>query len=318
MRTAVTGIILLFLVHLGNAQSPVDARNTDVYDYKSHFTLHEYTSHKAWDARKSDLKAQILSAAGLLPAPARTPLRPQFVKRVEYPDYVIETVLIEPIPGYYLGGNLYRPSGTKGAHPGVLVPHGHWKRGRLEDQPSYSVPALAINLARQGYVVFAYDMAASMTPGRRRTPSAITFELWSFTPLGLQLWNSIRALDFLESLPYVDSRRIAMTGASGGASQTFLLTAVDDRIKISAPVNMVSAHMQGGDPCEEAPSIRIETFNVEIAAMAAPRPHAPGLIHTRLDAPHAGGGVSGHPRYLCAVWPGESSAERARRRRAQL
>jgi dienelactone hydrolase len=273
VRTAITVIIVLFLPQLSKALPLVDARNTDVYDYKSHFTPREYTSHKAWEARKSDLKAQILSAAGLLPAPARTPLRPQFVKRVDYPGYSIETVLIEPIPGYYLGGNLYRPTVAKGSRPGVLVPHGHWKRGRLEDQPSYSVPALAINLARQGYVVFAYDMVGFNDT--RQTPHSFgntTYELWSFTPLGLQLWNSIRALDFLESLPYVDSRRLAMTGASGGGSQTFLLTAVDDRIKVSAPVNMVSAYMQGGDPCEEAPSLRVGTFNVEIAAMAAPRP----------------------------------------------
>ena len=96
--------------------------------------------------------------------------------------------------------------------------------------------------------------------------------LWGFNPMGLQLWNSIRALDYLQSLPDVDGRRIAVTGASGGGSQTFLLAAVDERIGFAAPVNMVSAYMQGGDPCEEAPNLRVDTFNVEIAAMMAPRP----------------------------------------------
>jgi hypothetical protein len=90
--------------------------------------------------------------------------------------------------------------------------------------------------------------------------------------MGLQLWNSIRALDFLQSLPDVDPHRIAATGASGGGTQTFLLAAVDDRVRFVAPVNMVSAHMQGGDPCEEAPNLRLDTFNVEITAMIAPRP----------------------------------------------
>jgi dienelactone hydrolase len=79
-------------------------------------------------------------------------------------------------------------------------------------------------------------------------------------------------VDYLQSLPEVDGSRIAVTGASGGGSQTIFLTAVDDRIKVSAPVNMVSAEMQGGDPCEEAPNLRLGTSNVEIAASAAPRP----------------------------------------------
>jgi hypothetical protein len=109
-------------------------------------------------------------------------------------------------------------------------------------------------------------------------------QLWSFSPLGLQLWNSTRALDFLESLPEVDSARIAMTGASGGGTQTFLLSAVDQRIKFAAPANMVSAEMQGGDFCENAPGLRVGTFNVEIAAMMAPRPML--LVSTSGDWTH--------------------------------
>jgi dienelactone hydrolase len=90
--------------------------------------------------------------------------------------------------------------------------------------------------------------------------------------MGLQLWNSMRALNYLQSRVEVDGHRIAVTGASGGATQTFLLAAVDDRVGYAAPVNMISAYMQGGDPCEEAPGVRLDTFNVEIAAMMAPRP----------------------------------------------
>jgi dienelactone hydrolase len=128
-------------------------------------------------------------------------------------------------------------------------------------------------MARQGYVVFAYDMVGYndtvQTPHVFGGPRE---QLWAFGPLGLQLWNSIRAADFLESLPDVDPARLAMTGASGGGTQTFLLTAIDPRIQAAAPVNMVSAIMQGGSPCENAPNLRIGTYNVEIAALAAPRP----------------------------------------------
>jgi dienelactone hydrolase len=97
-------------------------------------------------------------------------------------------------------------------------------------------------------------------------------QLWGLGPLGLQTWNSIRALDFLQSLPDVDPERIAVTGESGGGTQTFMLCAVDDRPKWSSPVNMVSLIMQGGSPCENAPNLRIGTHNVEIAALMAPRP----------------------------------------------
>jgi len=97
-------------------------------------------------------------------------------------------------------------------------------------------------------------------------------QLWGFNPLGLQLWNSMRVLDYVLSRPDTDGKRVACTGASGGATQTILLTAVDNRITCAAPVNMVSAMYQGADPCEEAPNLRLGTNNVEIAAMAAPRP----------------------------------------------
>lgn len=277
-RTTLLSHTFLMVAALTPAVMPAavpasDVRDTELADYNTHFKMPEYASRKQWDARRQELRQQILSAAGLLPMPAKASLRPNVIRRLEYKDYAIEVVLLETLPGYFLGGNLYLPVGKKSPAPAVLIPHGHWKRGRLEDQPSYSVPALGINLARQGYVAFAYDMVGFNDT--RQTPHSFggwSETLWTFHPMGLQLWNSIRVVDYLQSLPGVDGHRIAVTGASGGGSQTFLLAAVDERIALAAPVNMVSAYMQGGDPCEEAPNLRIDTFNVEIAAMMAPRP----------------------------------------------
>jgi dienelactone hydrolase len=250
-----------------------DSRNSEIYSFKSHLRTKEYSSRREWESRKRQLREQVLSAAGLTPMPEKSPLHPKIVRRLDFDDYSIEAVLLETLPGYFLGGNLYLPAKLNEKHPAVLIPHGHWEKGRLENLPVYSVPALGINLARQGYVAFAYDMVGfNDTRQTSHSFSSPEFVLWSFHAMGLQLWNSMRALDFLESLTYVDPRRLAVTGASGGATQTIFLTAVDDRVSASAPVNMVSAYMQGGDPCEEAPNLRIGTSNVEIAALAAPRP----------------------------------------------
>jgi dienelactone hydrolase len=232
-----------------------------------------YKTRAEWEARSAKLRRQILFAAGLEPMPVRSPLAPEIFGRIENKDYSIEKVLLQTLPGYYLGGNLYRPVGRAGKLPGVLTPHGHWTYGRLEHQTLCSVPARAISLARQGYVVFSYDMVGYndtvQTPHAFGNPRE---QLWGFGPLGLQLWNSIRSIDFLQSLPDVDPEKIAMTGESGGGTQTFLATAVDNRIRYSVPVNMISAIMQGGSPCENAPGLRLGTSNLEIGAMMAPRP----------------------------------------------
>lgn len=260
----------ILVVAAVNAQ---DRRNTEIPDTDTHFTMPAYGSLAEWESRKQVLRNQILFAAGLLPMPDKTPLHPHVFGRLERDGYTIEKVYLETLPGYYLGGNLYRPARATGKAPGLLIAHGHWDYGRLENQQLNSTPTQGATMARQGYVVFAYDMVGYndtvQTPHEFGGPRE---QLWAFTPLGLQLWNSIRALDFVAGLDGVDRERLGITGASGGGTQTFLLTAVDDRVHFAAPVNMVSAIMQGGCICENAPGLRIGTFNVEIAAMAAPRP----------------------------------------------
>jgi dienelactone hydrolase len=90
--------------------------------------------------------------------------------------------------------------------------------------------------------------------------------------MGLQAWNSVRAMDFLLSLSDVDPERVAVEGHSGGGTQTFILAAIDDRPRVLFPAVMVSTGMQGGCLCENAPHLRIGAGNVDIAALAAPRP----------------------------------------------
>ena len=253
---------------------PVDRRAGEVRDLNTTCSFLAPKSKEEWNARAKSLRQQILMSSGLWPAPEKAPLNPHIFGRIERRDYSIEKVYFESYPGFYVTGNLYRPVGKQGPFPGILMPHGHWEYGRLENSELCSIPGRGINLARQGYVSFAYDMVGYNDSRQVEDHRFISqpLSLWGIGPLGLQLWNSIRSADFLETLPDVDKQRLACTGASGGGTQTFLLTAVDDRIQVSAPVNMISHYMQGGCVCENSPNLRLDTDNMEISALMAPRP----------------------------------------------
>src|SRR5437762_3177057 len=241
--------VILFLVSLSLPAGIIpeqDARNT-VLESRTHYQMPVFASREAWLERAAFLRKQILASAGLLPMPEKLTLNAQVFGKLERQGYSVEKVLLETMPGFYLGGNLYRPLGRQGPFPGVVSPHGHWAYGRLENTALVSVPGRAISLARQGYVVFTYDMIGyndtNQVPHDWSDPR---YDLWDVSSFGTQLWDSIRATDFVMSLPDVDPTRIVATGASGGGTQTFFLMAVDERIKAAAPVNMISATSQGG------------------------------------------------------------------------
>jgi dienelactone hydrolase len=222
-----------------------------------------------WLDRKEHLRQQLVVTLGLWPMPVRTPLNPRVFDRVEREGYTIESVVLETSPGFVLTGNLYRPLSVQGKKPAMLSPHGHYAAGRFEPD----VQMRAIRWAKLGCVVFSYDMVgygdtkefghAFLNDDLRR---------WGLSLATLQTWNSIRALDWMTSLPDVDAARVGCTGESGGGTQTFLLTAIDDRVKAAAPVVMVSDTFQGGCVCENCAGLRWGTDNVEFAALAAPRP----------------------------------------------
>lgn len=267
------------------------------------------SSPEAWSERSRLVRARVALAAGLLPMPPRPPVQATIHGRIARDGYTIEKVFFESFPGHVVTGNLYRPSSAGTApRPGVLCPYGHWPGGRFMDMPDTAVQkeidvgaerfvnggrsplqARCIGLARLGCVVFHYDMvgycdslqclghrhgASSALDGRDPGTwgfggfeAAARLQNW----FGLQTFNSLRALDFLAALPGVDVSRLAVTGASGGATQTIAVTALDDRLEAAFAASMISTSMQGGCTCENAPFLRVGQGNIDLAALVAPR-----------------------------------------------
>ena len=296
---------------LPEGQLPNDRRLQPLKDLDGCFPFAPPATAEAWSARAERVRRQMRVTLGLWPWPARTPLNPVIHGKLDRGDHTVERAYFESVPGFFVTGNLYRPKGHTGKAPGVLCPHGHWANGRFLDSGPDEVrkeivegaerfeeggrsvlQSRCVQLARMGCVVFHYDMigyadsvqiSSAVAHGfAKQRPEMNSAENWGlFSPqaeahfqsvMGLQTWNSIRALDFLTSLPDVDPERLGVTGASGGGTQTFLLCAVDSRPAAAFPAVMVSTAMQGGCTCENASGLRIDTGNVEFAGLFAPKP----------------------------------------------
>jgi hypothetical protein len=226
-----------------------------------------YSNKEAWEARKAQLKSELLSALKLSPIPAKTNSKPIITNKRIYDGYSVENVALEVLPGVYTCGSLYSPLKPKGKIPVILNPDGHFGDGRYRADAQYRCAMEA----KMGAMAFSYDLFAwgesllQFKPEDHRRALAQT----------IQALNSIRILDWMLSLKNADPKRVAITGASGGGSQTMLITAIDDRIKLSVPVAMMSAYHSGGCPCESGMGVHLcggGTNNVEIGSMAAPRP----------------------------------------------
>lgn len=290
-----------------------DKRLGALKDLNGYFPLEVPATKEEWAKRADWVRTQVLVSQGLWPMPTKAPLKPVIHGKVERDDFTVERVYFESAPGFFVTGSLFRPKGKSGKLPGVLCPHGHWANGRFYDAGDaavrqqivvgaerfeisgrYPLQARCIQLARMGCVVFHYDMigyadsqqisfAVAHRYGDRR-PEMEKPDAWGlFSPqaesrllsvMGLQTLNSIAALDFLESLPDVDPKRLGVTGASGGGTQTFLLSAIDPRVAVEFPAVMVSTAMQGGCTCENCSLLRVGTGNIELAGLFAPKPLA--------------------------------------------
>ena len=227
----------------------------------------QYKTVTEWEKRKEGLRTCMLEALQLDHLPIPPGSKPIITAKRIYDGYTVENVAIEIMPGLWINGSLYKPLKFKGKIPVILNPDGHWEKQRYRADCQYRCAAMA----RMGAMAFSYDLFAW-------GESLLQFKIEDHRrslAMTIQALGGIRILDYLLAQKEADTARVGITGGSGGGSHTVLMTALDNRIKVSAPVVSLSSYFYGGCPCESGMDIHGcmgRTNNVEIAAMAAPRP----------------------------------------------
>jgi cephalosporin-C deacetylase-like acetyl esterase len=203
----------------------------------SHKHLSEIQTLADWNRERPRRKQQFLAMLGLDPMPARTPLKARTTGTLDRDGYRVEKVVFQSMPGLYVTGNLYLPPKVDQRLPTVLYVCGH-SPSPLGAKIDYQHHG--IWLARNGYVALLIDTVefgelSGIHHGTHDLDMPHWFSL-GYTPAGPEVWNAIRALDYLETRPEVDPKRIAVTGISGGGAISWFSAAADERIQVAAPV----------------------------------------------------------------------------------
>jgi dienelactone hydrolase len=238
-----------------------------------------------WQAQRAERRRQLFEMLGLWPIPARTDLRPVVTRRIERDAFTVENLHYQSLPGLYVTANLYLPRGLSNPAPTILYVCGHAEVKTngvsLGNKTAYQHHGAWF--ARHGYVCLILD---TLQLGEIQGEHHGTYRLgrwwWNargYTPAGVEAWNSIRALDYLESRPEVDRTRIGMTGRSGGGSYTWTTAALDDRVRVAAPVaGITDLRNQVVDGCVDGHCdcmFFLNTYRWDFplaAALLAPRP----------------------------------------------
>ena len=225
MRPFVLLLLYLFLFNQMLPQEVILCQGAYWSEDEGNLKMKEFTQNwhdkDSWKMRTSTIRQVLIEGMQLtkMPKLANT-FKPIIRNSKKMDGYIVENIAIESFPGFYITGNLYRPLELSGPHAGILCPHGHWENGRMRGDMQIRCAALA----RMGAVVFAYDMVGygESQQVSHHIPIALT----------LQTFNSQSVLSYLQSREDVDPIRIGITGASGGGTQTFILTAIDDRVTV--------------------------------------------------------------------------------------
>ncbi len=250
-----------------------------------------------WQAARPELKRQLLEMLGLDPLPPRTDLKATITGRHDMGDYTVENLHFQSMPGLYVTANLYLPKNVEGRAPTVLYTCGH---ARKDSGSKSAYQRHGIWYARNGYVCLITDtLQLGEIEGIHH--GTYRFNRWwwwtvGYTPLGVEVWNDMRAIDYLLTRPEVDPERIAKTGRSGGGGDSWYVTAVDERIATAMPTAGMAdmagqvipgtpEHVKTGSVIRHCDCMfHFNTYRWDfsmVAALAAPRPVL--LVNTDLD-----------------------------------
>ena len=240
---------------------------------------------KEWEAKRPEYHAQLLEMLGLNPLPERTELKPEVTGRVEHDEFIVEKVQFQSRPGLYVTGNFYLPKKVEGKLPTILYVCGHGKEMKdgvsLGNKTHYQHHGSWF--ARNGYACLTIDtLQLGEIEGLHHGTHKFGMWWWlsrGYTPAGVECWNCMRALDYLETREEVDKDRFGVTGRSGGGAYSWWIAAADERIKVAVPVagttdlqnHVVDGAIEGHCDC----MFMVNTFRWDypmVAALVAPRP----------------------------------------------
>ncbi len=246
-----------------------------------------------WDTERPRRRREFMEMMGLWPIPAKTPLHPRITGTVVGDGFTVEKLVFESMPGLFVTGNLYRPI-SAGPHPTILYVCGHGNV--VENGVSYgskvSYQYHPAWFAAHGYVCLALDtLQLGEIPGEHHGTYRLKQWWWqshSYTPGGIELWNAMRAIDYLETRPEVNRTKIGVTGRSGGGATSWWIMAADDRPVCAAPIagivdlqshvceGQTGNHLRKGviaGHCDCMFMVNSYRWDFPmVAAMAAPRP----------------------------------------------
>ncbi len=238
-----------------------------------------------WQAKRPIYRRQLLEMLGLDPLPEKTPLKATTTGTIDHEAFTVENIHFQSRPGLYVTGNLYLPKGTDKPAPAILYVcgHGQVKKNGIAYGSKAHYQHHGAWFARNGYVCLTIDtLQLGEIEGIHH--GTYRYDMWwwnsrGYTPAGVEAWNCIRALDYLQERPEVDPDRIGVTGRSGGGAYSWWIAAIDDRIQCAVPVagitdlrnHVVDGCVEGHCDC----MFVVNTYQWDyplVAALVAPRP----------------------------------------------